>query len=71
MEMQHPSVSPLARWAQNVYVALAGLILLGIFTQGLLIGTVLFGGSASGRQAHGLLRCQWACTLPAWRWLCV
>ncbi|HLZ58950.1 MAG TPA: hypothetical protein VKR06_18560 [Ktedonosporobacter sp.] len=55
MEMQHQSVSSLARWAQNVYVALAGLILLGIFTQGFLIGAMLFGGSASGRQAHGLL----------------
>lgn len=55
MEMLHSDISPLARWAQNIYVALAGLILLGIFTQGFLIGTMLFGGSTSGRQAHGLL----------------
>lgn len=53
MEMQHQSVSSLARWAQNVYVALAGLILLGIFTQGFLIGTMLFGGNASGLPSLG------------------
>jgi hypothetical protein len=55
MEIQHKSLSPVARWAQNIYLTLAGLILLSIFTQGFLIGTALFAGSASGRQAHSAL----------------
>ncbi len=41
------------RWAQTLYLALAGLILLGIFLQGFLIGAYLFGGAAWGQNAHG------------------
>lgn len=45
--------APVARrWAQNLYLALASLILLGIFLQGFLIGAFLFAGATWGRNAH-------------------
>jgi len=43
------------RWAVNIYLTLAGLILLGIFAQGFLIGTSIFGGAEWGRAGHGFL----------------
>src|SRR2546421_446248 len=42
------------RWAQNLYLALASLILLGIFLQGFLIGAFLFAGATWGRNAHSV-----------------
>ena len=54
--MQVPSQgAPARRWAQNLYLALASLMLLGIFLQGFLIGAFLFGGAVWGRDAHSLL----------------
>src|SRR2546421_8709820 len=47
--------APARRWAQNLYLALASLMLLGIFLQGFLIGAFLFGGAVWGRDAHSLL----------------
>lgn len=41
------------RWAQNLYLVLASLILLGIFLQGFLIGALLFAGATWGQSAHG------------------
>ncbi len=47
---------PVARsWAQNLYLGLASLILLGIFLQGFLIGAWLFGGATWGRNGHGFV----------------
>ncbi|MFL5626606.1 MAG: hypothetical protein ACJ788_13540, partial [Ktedonobacteraceae bacterium] len=48
--------TPVARrWAQNLYLVLASLILLGILSEGFLIGTSLFAGTIWGRAAHGVL----------------
>ncbi|HLX39664.1 MAG TPA: hypothetical protein VKR42_03990 [Ktedonobacteraceae bacterium] len=48
--------APVARrWAQTLYLALAGLILLGIFLQGFLIGAYLFGGDTWGQKTHGFV----------------
>ncbi|MGH2482334.1 MAG: DUF6220 domain-containing protein, partial [Ktedonobacteraceae bacterium] len=43
------------RWAQILYLILASLILLGIFPQGFLIGSFLFGGAAWGLTAHSFM----------------
>src|SRR2546423_13682339 len=43
------------RWAQNLYLAWAGLILIGILLQGFLIGAFLFGGAAWGRDGHAII----------------
>ena len=43
------------RWAQNLYLAWAGLILIGILLQGFLIGAFLFGGAAWGRDGHAIM----------------
>ena len=43
------------RWALNLYLTLAGLILFGIFLQGFLIGTSIFAGTIWGQNAHGFL----------------
>ncbi len=40
------------RWARNLYLVLAGLILLGILVEGLIIGPSLFGVTSSGLGAH-------------------
>lgn len=40
------------RWARTLYVILAGLILLGILVEGLIIGPSLFGVTSSGARAH-------------------
>jgi hypothetical protein len=42
-------------WAQNLYLVLASLILLGLFCQGFLIGISLFAGATWGQAAHGVL----------------
>ena len=48
--------APVARrWALNLYLGLAVLVLLGIFLQGFLIGAFLFGGAEWGVAAHGFL----------------
>src|SRR5438270_9637248 len=47
--------APARRWAQYLYLALASLILLGIFLQGFLIGAFLFAGATWGRNAHSLV----------------
>jgi Family of unknown function (DUF6220) len=48
--------APVARrWAQNLYLVLASLVLLGIFLQGFLIGAFLFGGATWGRDEHALM----------------
>jgi hypothetical protein len=43
------------RWAQNLHLFLAGLIVLGILSEGLLIGPSLFAGTTWGRTVHGAL----------------
>lgn len=45
---------PAARgsWACNLYLGLAGLILVGILAAGMLIGPSLFSGTKWGRDAH-------------------
>jgi hypothetical protein len=40
------------RWARTLYVILAGLILLGILAEALIIGPSLFGVTSSGLRAH-------------------
>jgi hypothetical protein len=48
--------TPVARhWAQILYLVLASLILLGILSQGLLIGPSLFTDTTWGQVAHGVL----------------
>jgi hypothetical protein len=48
--------APVARrWAENLYLGVASLILVGIVIQGLLIGPSLFASTKWGRVAHGNL----------------
>jgi hypothetical protein len=48
--------APVTRhWAQNLYLVIASLILLGIFLQGFLIGAFLFGGAVWGQNAHSFM----------------
>ena len=48
--------TPVARhWAQNLYLALASLVLFSILLQGILIGAFFFGGATWGQAAHGFL----------------
>src|SRR5690242_16475464 len=42
------------RWALQVYLTLVSLILLGILTQGFLIGALLFAGAGWAGDAHAL-----------------
>jgi hypothetical protein len=55
METQQKSVSSSYRLIQNIYLSLAGLILLGIFVQGFLIGASIFGVAVWGQRGHGTL----------------
>jgi hypothetical protein len=55
MQVTSRGTSVPRRWAQNLYLAWAGLIELGILVQGFLIGAYLFGGAAWGRDSHGLM----------------
>jgi hypothetical protein len=43
------------RFAHTLYLAVAGLILIGIVSEGLLIGPSLFSGTTWGRAVHGHL----------------
>jgi hypothetical protein len=43
------------RFAHTLYLAVAALILIGILTEGLLIGPSLFAGTTWGRSVHGHL----------------
>ncbi|HLJ33861.1 MAG TPA: hypothetical protein VKU38_09440 [Ktedonobacteraceae bacterium] len=48
--------APVARrWAQTLYLVIAGLIQFGILLQGFLIGAYLFGGGTWGQEAHGFV----------------
>lgn len=40
------------RWAQSLYLLLAGIILLGILVEGLIIGPRLFGVTSAGLGLH-------------------
>jgi hypothetical protein len=55
MQVTSKGTSVPRRWAQNLYMVWAGLILLGILLQGFLIGAYLFGGAAWGRDGHGII----------------
>jgi hypothetical protein len=55
MQVSSKGMPGARRWAQNLYLVLASLILLGIFLQGFLIGALLFGGLAWGQNGHALL----------------
>lgn len=41
------------RWAQNLYLAVASLILIGIVSEGVFIGPSLFAATRWGRAVHG------------------
>jgi hypothetical protein len=43
------------RWAQNLYLAVASLILCGIVSEGLLIGPSLFANTNWGRVTHAVV----------------
>jgi hypothetical protein len=47
---QEPPVA--RRWAQKLYLGVASLILIGIVSEGLLIGPSLFADTTWGRAAH-------------------
>jgi hypothetical protein len=55
MQISSEKVPSSGRWAQNLYLVLASLMLLGIFLQGFLIGALLFAGATWGRSAHGFV----------------
>ena len=55
MQVSSQNAPVARRWAQNLYLVLASLILLGIFLQGFLIGAWLFGGATWGRDGHAFL----------------
>jgi hypothetical protein len=51
MQVTSKGTSVPRRWAQNLYMVWAGLILV----QGFLIGAYLFGGATWGRDGHGII----------------
>jgi hypothetical protein len=55
METHYQSSPSSSRLAQKSYLALAWLILLGIFAQGFLFGAFTFGGAPWGHRGHELL----------------
>ncbi len=54
MQATSSNISGTRRWAETLYLILAGLILLGIVLQGFLIGAYLFGGADWGVRIHSV-----------------
>jgi len=55
MDVSEKAVANPRRWALTVYLTLTALILLGILSQGFLIGALLFAGAGWAGNAHATL----------------
>lgn len=54
MDISYKAPAVPRRWALQVYLTLVSLVLLGILTQGFLIGALLFAGAGWAGDAHAI-----------------